>query len=94
MPRSSEPVRAQKRETKVDEQARRDCKAQDEIDHGAPSHPLGGTHDQCKGGEARKAKGKVKEVKHRATPVGCFRTVLPDRVKALFETIGSRVSFA
>jgi hypothetical protein len=91
MPRPSEPVRAQQRETKIDEQARRDGKAEDQVKHRAPSHPLSGTNGQRESRENREGKEGVKKVQHGTAPSVAGWTLPGTSVRPPFEKWRYRV---
>jgi hypothetical protein len=89
MLRPSEPVRAQKRQAEVDEEAGGNDETEGEVEHGVPSHPFGGTNAKREGREAAYAQGEVDEVQHVFSPGIPDRTIGEDRVRAPFGN-GSR----
>jgi hypothetical protein len=66
----SEPVGAQEREAEIDEKARRNRKAKDQIEHSLPSHPFCGAYAECESRECDQANHYVDNVQHRVSPGG------------------------
>ncbi|MGQ0564101.1 MAG: hypothetical protein ACT4OK_03390 [Gemmobacter sp.] len=71
MMRPLEPVGAQQGRAEIDEQAQRDAKPQDQIEHArAPLEPFDQPHGPGKDGKAAAGKAKVDDIGHHNAPAG------------------------
>jgi hypothetical protein len=66
--RASEPVGPQECRPEIDEKARCNGDAQDQVEHCVASHPLKRADAKGKNCETGKAEGKVDDIQHRVAP--------------------------
>ncbi len=69
--------------TEIDEEAGRDGKSKDQVEHGLPSHPFDGADAKGKGSKGGKAERQIEKIEHHMPPGGLARMIGPCRVKVL-----------